>query len=104
MHEGHPHLMAWLIMGDWLQQRVLLATIRLHMKKRWPVDSGRLAKCHGHMHEGCPHLAALCWLTMCDQTSIHVWLCLLLKICFGNPVVFKRLIEDPSYGRDRHKP
>ena len=31
-----------------------------HEKGWWDVDGGRVAKCHGHMSEGCPHLAAGC--------------------------------------------
>ena len=64
------------------------------MKKRWDVDSGRLAKCHSHMHEGCPHLPAF----TCSSV------CYMLERIFGNPFVFKRLIEYPSHGRDSDRP
>ena len=32
----------------------------VHEKGWWDVDGGRVAKCHGHMYEGCPHLGAVC--------------------------------------------
>ena len=33
------------------------------------MDSGRLAECHGHMHEGEPHLAAL---YVCGRAVPHL--------------------------------
>ena len=31
-----------------------------HEKGWWDVDGGRVAKWHGHMSEGCPHLGSVC--------------------------------------------
>ena len=45
--------------GNCLARQTPPAAIRLHRKKRGDVDRGRVAKWHGHMNEGYPHLVAL---------------------------------------------
>ena len=42
--------------------------------------------------------------TICQIRMESLWVCLLLKITFGSFSVFKRPIEDPSYGRDCSRP